>query len=358
MNLGDIETKLSNTEPITPAEGVWLYETQDLYTLGRLAQRIRQAHHGRYTYYVRNRHIDYSNLCVLSCKFCAFARKRDEPGLFEHSISDIVEKAKEGLKERITELHIVGGFHPSHPFEFYTGMLKSIKAIAPNLHLKCFTAAEIDYFSRKFKLSIEGVLSALIDAGLDSMPGGGAEILVPEVRKEICGPKGEPERWLSVHRIAHRMGLKSNATMLYGHVESPQDWFTHMQMIRELQDETGGFMSFIPLAFNPKDTVYEPLGYTSAYKDLKLLALSRLFLLNIRHIKAYWVMSGLEVAQLAQHFGADDLHGTVIEENITAMAGGRAPQGLSTEALHAAIRESGYIPVERDSLYQPITVFQ
>lgn len=355
MNQTEIIQKVADEQPLSLEEGLWLYESLDLFQLGQLAQERRLRYHGRKTYYVRNRHIDYSNLCVLSCKFCAFARKKGEAGVFEHTIADIVEKAKLGLKEGITELHIVGGFHPDHPFQFYIGMLEALKALSPTLHLKCFTAAEIEYFSKRFKQPIEKILERLMAAGLDSMPGGGAEILAPDVRKEICGPKGAPERWLNVHRIAHSLGLKSNATMLYGHIEKPRDWFTHMQMIRDLQDETNGFLSFIPLAFNPKDTVYEHVGYTSAYQDLKMIALARLFLPNIRHIKAYWVMSGVEIAQLAQDFGADDLHGTVIEENITAMAGGRSPQGLTATQLHAAIAESGYEPVQRDSLYREIS---
>lgn len=354
MNRSDLEKKLDNREFLTPDEGLWMYENLDLYALGELAARRRLEYHGRHTFYIRNRHIDYSNVCVLSCKFCAFARKKGEAGAFEYSVDEIVNKATEGLAHHITELHIVGGFHPTHPFEFYTDMLRAIKAVAPSIHLKCFTAAEIDYFSRRFKQPIETILSRLREAGLDSLPGGGAEILAPEVRQEICGPKGDAERWINVHRIAHTMGFKSNATMLYGHIESPRDWFEHMRQIRDLQAETGGFLSFIPLAFNPQDTIYEPLGYTSAYLDLKIIALARLFLPNILHIKGYWVMSGTEVAQLAQDFGADDLHGTVIEENITAMAGGRAPQGLSADALHALIEEAGYTPVERDSFYRPI----
>ncbi len=354
MQYREVEKKIARGDFLSEAEGLSLYEGLSLHELGALAHAERVRRHGQKTFYIRNRHIDYSNICVLSCKFCAFARKPGEAGAFEHSLESLLEKVKEGLAEGVREFHIVGGFHPSYPFSFYEDMLRAVKTLAPQVHLKCFTAAEIDYFSRRFKMPIETVLANLMEAGLDSMPGGGAEILAPEVRKEICGPKGAPERWLNVHRIAHRLGLKSNATMLYGHVETPKDWFVHMRMIRDLQEETGGFLSFIPLAFNPKGTVYEPLGYTSAYKDLKILAIARLFLPNISHIKAYWVMSGVETAQLAQNFGADDLHGTVFEEHITAMAGGRAPQGLSIPHLHALIREGGYEPVERDSLYRPV----
>ena len=262
------------------------------------------------------------------------------------------------MDEGIREVHIVGGFHPKHPFEFYTGMCAAIKTEFPQIHIKAFTAGEIRYFSRKFRLPEHEILTELMKAGLDSMPGGGAEILAPEIRKIICGPKGVAEEWLQTHEIAHSLGLRSNATMLYGHIETLADRVYHMNVVRELQDKTGGFLSFIPLAFNPKDTEFEPVGYTSGYDDLKTLAIARLFFDNIRHIKAYWIMSGMDICQMAQHFGADDLHGTVIEENITHMAGALSPQGYQVPQICNTIWSAGRVPVERDSLYHEVKTYE
>lgn len=353
-----IENKIASGARLSETDALALYASDDLVGMGELANRVRESIHGRNTYFIKNRHIDYSNVCALSCRFCAFARKKGEEGAFEFTADDIVSKVREGLKFGITEIHVVGGFHPTHPWEFYTGMLKAVKQAAPALHIKAFTAAEIRYFSRKFRKTQEEVLNELREAGLDSMPGGGAEIFDETVRKEICGPKGPAEEWIATHKLAHSMGFKSNATMLYGHIESLENRVDHMRRIRELQDETGGFLSFIPLAFNPKDTEYESRGYTSAIDDLKTLAIARLYMDNMRHIKAYWIMSGVETAQLAQHFGADDFHGTVMEENITHMAGGLAPEDLSENKIITLIRDADRIPVQRDSLYSPLHVYQ
>ncbi|MBX7148209.1 aminofutalosine synthase MqnE [bacterium] len=355
--LQSIEHKIDNAIRLTTDDALKLYETNDLVALGKLANKVREKKHGSKTYYIVNKHIDYSNVCVLSCKFCAFYRRKGEEGSFEYSIQDIVNKVKSGVPKGITEVHIVGGFHPTHPWEFYTGMVQAIKKEAPHVHVKAFTAAEIRYFSKRFKKTEEQVLKELMVAGLDSMPGGGAEIFDWEVRKEICGPKGPAEQWIDTHRLAHKMGLRSNATMLYGHIENLRHRVNHMETVRTLQDETGGFLSFIPLSFNPKDTEYESRGYTSGMDDLKTLAVARLFMDNIRHIKAYWIMSGLESAQLAQYFGADDLHGTVMEENITHMAGGIAPEDMPDYQLRNLIFESGRTPVERDSLYNELRTF-
>ncbi|MBI4412499.1 MAG: aminofutalosine synthase MqnE [Deltaproteobacteria bacterium] len=353
--LEEISEKVKKGLRLSDEEALVLFKCDDVIALGEMANAVREKIHAKKTYYIVNRHVDYSNVCVLSCKFCAFARRPGEAGAFEHSIEEIVEKVRGGLIRGITEVHIVGGFHPTHPWEFYTGLLKAIKKEAPDIHIKAYTAAEIRYFSKKFKMPEEEVLGRLMEAGLGSLPGGGAEILAPEVRKEICGPKGPAEFWLDTHRRAHKLGLKSNATMLYGHIESLADRVLHMRLIRELQDETGGFLSFIPLSFNPKDTCYEDRGYTTGIDDLKTLAIARLYMDNIRHIKAYWVMSGPEVAQLSQYFGADDMHGTVIEENITHMAGALAPEDLPADRLCSLIREAGRVPVQRDSLYREIS---
>jgi aminodeoxyfutalosine synthase len=355
--LNEIYQSLENGERLSPANALKLYQEGDLLKLAELANAKREALHGDKSFFIKNKHIDYSNVCALSCRFCAFARKAGEEDSFEYTVEQIVEKVRESIDEGIREVHIVGGFHPKHPFEFYTGMCEAIKKEFPQVHIKAFTASEITYFSKKFRKTEREVLEALTKAGLDSMPGGGAEILAPEVRKIICGPKGVAEAWLSTHTLAHEMGLRSNATMLYGHIESLEDRVYHMNLVRELQDKTGGFLSFIPLAFNPKDTEFEEKGYTSGYDDLKTLAISRLFFDNIKHIKAYWIMSGMEMSQLAQHFGADDMHGTVIEENITHMAGGQTPQGYEAPEICKLIWAAGRTPVERDSLYNEVQVF-
>lgn len=349
-----IEKKVLHGERIDEADLLFLLTSNDLSALGEIANAIRERRYGGKTFYILNRHIDYSNVCVLKCKFCAFARKGGEAGAFEMTIGEIVARAVAGLSRGITEVHIVGGFHPTHPWEFYTQLLTSLKKAAPQIHIKAFTAAEIRYFSKKFRMTEEEVLGRLMESGLDSLPGGGAEILAEEVRKEICGPKGVASYWLDTHRRAHRMGLRSTATMLYGHIESARDRVTHMKYIRDLQDETAGFMAFIPLAFNPVGTAYEGVGHTSAIDDLKTLAASRIYFDNIDHIKAYWVMSGVAVAQMAQYFGADDLHGTVIEENITHMAGATSPQELPEPVILNLIRTAHRRPVQRDSLYREI----
>ncbi len=352
--ISQIENKITSGTRISEEDALLLYQSSDLIGLGRLANIIREKKHGAKSYYIVNRHIDYSNICAIKCKFCAFAKKKGDVDAFEFTIEDIVDKVTDGLLRGITEIHVVGGFHPTHPWEFYLGMLQAVKKTAPQVHIKAFTASEIRYFSKKFRKTEEEVLLELMQAGLDSMPGGGAEIFAEEVRKEICGPKGTAEYWLTTHKLAHRLGLRSNATMLYGHIESIEDRIDHMSRIRKLQDETQGFLSFIPLAFNPKDTEYESRGFTSGEDDLKTLAIARIFMDNIRHIKAYWIMSGVETAQLAQYFGADDMHGTVMEENITHMAGAMAPEDLPENRLCNLILDAGRVPVQRDSLYNEI----
>jgi len=356
-SFSEIQNKVEEGQRISNEDALFLFHQADLMALGRLANSVREKKHGSKTYFIKNRHIDYSNVCAIKCKFCAFARKAGQDGAFEFSIEQIVAKMKESLHLGITELHIVGGFHPTHPWEFYTGMLQALKKEAPQVHLKCFTAAEIRYFSKKFRKTEQQVLEGLMEAGLDSMPGGGAEILADKVRKEICGPKGLGQYWLDTHELAHRVGLKSNATMLYGHIETIEDRVDHMSLVRDLQDKSGGFLSFIPLSFNPKDTEYEYRGYTSGQDDLKTLAISRLYFDNIEHIKAYWIMSGVEMAQVGLYFGADDVHGTVIEENITHMAGAVAPEDLPEKNILDLIMAAGRVPVQRDSLYHTLKTY-
>lgn len=358
MGIDEIYNSLSSGARLSPDDAVTLYRHGDITRLAELANARRESIHGDKSYFIRNKHIDYSNVCAISCRFCAFARKAGEEGGFELTIEQILQKVRESLNTGIREVHIVGGFHPKHPFEFYIGMLSALKKDFPQIHVKAFTAGEIRFFAKKFRKPERDVLTEFMQAGLDSMPGGGAEILAPETRKIICGPKGPAEDWIDTHELAHSLGLRSNATMLYGHVESLEDRIYHMNLVRELQDKTGGFLSFIPLAFNPKDTEFEHVGYTSGYDDLKTLAISRLFFDNVRHIKAYWVMSGMEMSQLAQHFGADDMHGTVIEENITHMAGGLSPQGYEAPEICNLIWAAGRTPVERDSLYNEVKTYR
>jgi len=343
----NIYNKIKQNKRLTIEEGISLYKNADLITLGQLANAKREALHGNNTYYVRNLHIDYSNICALSCKFCAYSRKSKEEGGFELSIEDVLNKIRKHANHDIQVVHIVGGHHPKLPYDYYLNMLKSIKEEFPKIHIRAFTACEINYLSKKFGFTEEKVLKDFMACGLGSLPGGGAEILVDNVRQEICGPKGSSETWLSTHRLAHSLGLKTNVTMLYGLVECLEDSIFHMSKIRDLQDETKGFTSFIPLAFNPKNTFFENLDYTTGHDNLRTIAISRLFLDNIPHIKAYWVMSGMAMAQIAQHFGADDLHGTVIEEHITQMAGGLSPQEFSVLELTRHIEGAGREAVER-----------
>lgn len=346
-----IEIKVEKGERITSEDGLQLFGSDDVVTIGRIANRVRQRKNGNRATYILNHHIDYSNVCVLSCKFCAFAKKEGEEGAFFHDIDYYLEKLAAGLKEGITEVHIVGGLHPKLPFSYYTTLIRKIRRLDPILHVKAFTAVEIDFFARIFKKSVPQVLEELIEAGLGSMPGGGAEVFDEGVFQELCPGKMNAHQWGEVHRTAHRLGLKTNATMLYGHIEKPHHRIDHLERLRRLQDETGGFLSFIPLAFNPEHTELEHLGWTSGLDDLKTLAISRIYLDNFDHIKSYWITSSIGIAQLGLSFGADDIHGTVREENITHMAGAKVPQVLTVNDLKRLIVESGHEPHQRDSVY-------
>ena len=349
----DLYEKAASGARFIDAEALHLFETKDLHTLAVMADLVRERMHGNRVVYNRNRHIDYSNLCDTSCAFCAYSRSPGQEGSWDLTHEQIIQKALEASGEGASEIHIVGGLHPTHPFEWYEEMLRALKKAVPGLHLKCFTAVEIHYFSEKFSLTREEVLRRLIVAGLDSMPGGGAEIFHPEVREKICPGKADAAQWLAVHRTAHRLGLKTNATMLYGHVETYAHRVDHLRRLRELQDETGGFQAFVPLVFHPDNTSMDGNVRPSGLEDLKTFAVSRLYLDNIPHLKAYWVTLGLKMAQIALSFGVDDLDGTVMEETIHHMAGSDTPQAVSTEDLCRLIREAGRIPVERDSLYRP-----
>jgi len=339
-------------------DGVALYGSPDLLAIGYLANQVRERLHGRRTYFNVNRHINHTNVCVASCKLCAFGRKPDAPGAYTMALEEAFAQAGRGWTEAITEFHIVGGLHGDLPFDYYVDLLRGLKERFPSVHLKAFTAVEIGYFSHITRKSIREILETLKDAGLGSLPGGGAEIFAPAVRRVICDHKIGAHTWLKVHRIAHELGLHSNATMLYGHIESAEDRVDHLLQLRNLQEQTHGFQTFVPLAFHPANTELGklvPWSETSGFMDLKNVAIARLLLDNFPHIKAYWIMMTPRVAQVALRFGADDLDGTVVEEKIYHDAGASTPQAMTREEITRLIREAGCEPIERDTLYRPVT---
>ncbi len=363
--LKDIGDKVLSGQRLTREDAITLFHSDDLFTLGRLASRAAEKRNGRNAYFIVNRHINPTNICVNRCRFCAFSRSKGESGAFEFTIEEIVDKLGGGQRARgkggaegnsllpFREVHIVGGLHPEWPFEHYLAMLSAIREAHPSLTIKAFTAVEVDHFSKISGLSIRAVLEKLKESGLGAMPGGGAEILAERVRKMLCPEKISGEKWLEVHREAHRCGIQTNATMLYGHIENDEDRVDHLFRLRDLQDVTGGFQAFIPLAYHPRNT---DIGgsYTSGIDDLKTIAVSRLVLDNIPHIKAYWIMLGEKVAQLALLFGADDLDGTIVEEKITHSAGAMSSEGMTRAELETLIRKAGRVPVERDSFYHAV----
>lgn len=345
-----------------------LYETDAIHRLGRLADAARRRRHGDRAYYNVNRHINPTNVCIFHCSFCAFARSFEgEDGAWSYSLDEILAKAEAAQREaggRITEFHIVGGLHPDWPYERYLEILRVLRDAHPNVHLKAYTAVEVDHLATLSAKSYEAVLSDLLEAGLGSLPGGGAEIFAEEIRSRICADKVTAEKWLEIHRTAHRLGIHTNATMLYGHIERTEHKVDHLMRLRAAQDEAlsegkGRFQTFIPLAFHPKGTeLAETAGTDRArfgptgLEDLREIAVARLVLDNFDHVKTYWVQVGVGLAQTALLYGADDIDGTVIEETIYHMAGSEAPQGLTQEALLHLIRRAGLSPVERDSLYR------
>lgn len=354
----NISEKVRNNQRLSSDEALTLFVSNDLLAIGELAALANERKNGSQVFFNVNRHINPTNICVNRCAFCAFSRTTGEEGAYTLALDEICRRAVEAEGEGATEVHMVGGLHPGLPFEFYEEVLRAIRRVAPLLHIKAFTAVEIEYFSRISGLSIEQVLRRLISAGLGSMPGGGAEILVEEVRTKICPEKISGSRWLEIIRLAHLAGLKTNATMLYGHVESFADRVRHMQMLRDLQDETGGFQAFIPLAFQPENSELKlDIKATSGLDDLKTLAIARIFLDNFDHVKAYWVMLGEKIAQVSLAFGVNDLDGTVVEEKIGHDAGAASPQALTKEGIITLIRKAGKIPVERDTLYRPLRVY-
>lgn len=343
---------------LSEADALTLYASNDLLAIGELAAWANRRKNGDTVYFNVNRHINPTNICVNRCAFCAFSRTADAADAYTLAQEQMVARAVEAAREGATEIHLVGGLHPDLPFAFYLELLLQLRKAAPSLHIKAFTAVEIDYFSRISGQSSEEVLEQLMAAGLGSMPGGGAEILVEEVRDRICPEKISGARWLEIHQQAHRLGLKTNATMLYGHVETAADRVRHMALLRDLQDRTNGFQVFIPLAWQPENSPLKlDTAGTSGLDDLKTLAVARLFLDNFQHLKAYWVMLGEKIAQVSLAFGVDDLDGTVIEERIGHDGGAASPQSLTLERLVRLIRSAGKVPVERDTLYRPLRSF-
>ncbi len=348
--------KLEAGEPLSFEDGVALFKTGDLLGLGMLAEAFAEGLHGDRAFFVVNRHINPTNYCRNRCAFCAFSKRPREEGGYELTLEEILSAAEEAVGQGARELHIVSGLHPTWPFERYVEIIKSLKDRFPHVHLKAYTAVEVEHFSRISGRSVEEVLKTLKDAGLDSMPGGGAEILNDRVRARLCPEKTSWQMWLEIHKTAHRLGIKTNCTMLYGHIETIEERVDHLIKLRELQDETGGFQAFIPLSFHPENTKVRVEPATGV-EDLRVIAVSRLLLHNIPHVKAYWVMLGEGIAQIALKFGATDLEGTVYEEKITHAAGATSPQGLSKERLLKLIRDAGKRPVERDALYNVVRVY-
>jgi aminodeoxyfutalosine synthase len=352
--LRDLYEKVAAGARISEAEAQRLFETKDLNALGAIADLARERKVGNRASYILNRYINYSNYCILSCRFCAFARKKRDADGFQFTVEEIVQKAREALSLGITELHIVGGLHPSLPFSYYVDMLKGLKALDARLQLKCFTAIEVLHLAWLAKKSTEETLRELKAAGLDSLTGGGAEIFQPEVRSAIARGKESAEEYLEVHRTWHRMGGRSTCTMLYGHVESTADRVDHLRQLRALQDETRGFVGFVPLPYHAENNQIPVEHGPTGFDSLRTLAVSRIYLDNFAHITAYWVAMGLKLAQVGLSYGADDLHGTIVEEHIFHMAGAKSPQ-LQTEAeMVKAIREAGRVPVQRNTFYEPL----
>jgi aminodeoxyfutalosine synthase len=354
--LADISDKLEAGERLSLEDGVRLFDAPDLLTVGWLANRERERRHGARTYYNYNIRLEATNVCVASCLFCSFARlKPGDPGAYTMSLEEAWDKLRKRSDQPLTEVHVVNGLHPDLPFTYYTDLLAGFKRIRPDIHLKCFTAVEIAFFADLYGISDERVLRELMAAGLDSLPGGGAEIFADRVRRKIAHDKCGTERYLDIHRAAHRLGMRSNVTMLYGHIETSAERVDHMLRARALQDDTGGFQAFIPLAFHPDHNQMRKLPAPTATDTLRVHAVARLMLDNIAHVKAFWIATGVEVAQAALWFGADDLDGTVQEEKIYHMAGSRTPEAMTPKQIERLITSAGRTPLERDTLYNVVT---
>ncbi len=356
--LDAIEEKVAAGERLDSRDGLALLESRDLLRIGDLADRARRRLAGDEVFFVNNRHINHTNVCGNSCKFCAFSATEGAEGAYTMTLEQILDRARRSLDDGITELHIVGGEHPSLPYEYYLEMISALHELDPTVHIQAFTASEIAFFAGRAGKTVEQVLLELKAAGLGSMPGGGAEIFAQRVRSQVCSRKISGQGWLDVMRTAHGVGIKSNATMLYGHVETYAERIDHLVRLRRLQDETGGFGSFIPLSFHPANTELADLRGPTGFDDLKMLAASRLMLDNFRHIKAFWIMIGVKLAQVSLHFGVNDIDGTVVEEKITHAAGADTEQAITRDELIHLIRDAGRIPVERDTLYNVVRRFE
>jgi aminodeoxyfutalosine synthase len=354
QRLKPIAEKVLAGERLSMQDGIELYRSPDLLAVGWLANYVREKRHGNITYYNVNRHINPTNVCVAHCRLCAFGRDPNAPGAYTFALEEIYQRAERGVREGATEFHIVGGLHPDLTFDHYLEMVRGLKQRCPAVHIKAFTMVEVHYFARIAKLSIEEVLRKMKEAGVDSCPGGGAEIFHPRVRKIICDHKTSGQMWLSTAKKAHEAGLRSNATMLYGHVETEEERVDHLVKLRELQDDTHGFVAFIPLAFHPDNTALSHLPKATGYADLRNIAVARLLLDNFDHIKAYWIMLSPSIAQIALRFGANDLDGTVVEEKIYHDAGAKTSEFTPRAELERLIRAAGRVPVERDTLYRPV----
>lgn len=350
--LQTIKEKVLQGRRLDQDDGVLLYQSKDLLGKGKLADFVRKKRHGRKAFFIYNQHVNYTNVCTNQCLFCAFSKDSGDENSFTLSMDQIRDKLHERINEPIRELHVVGGINPALPFSYYMDLLRTIKTVRPNATIKAFTAVEIDHFARISGLTVEGVFKELMAAGLAMMPGGGAEVMSQRVRQTLFPQKIGKERWMEVIEKAHACGLSTNATMLYGHVETLEERVAHLISLRELQDRSHGFSAFIPLAFHSQNTTLSHLPRTTAFDDLSNIVAARLMLDNFDHIKAYWVMIGERLAQIALSFGADDLDGTIIEEKITHMAGATSAKGMSREQMRSLISDAGFDPMERDSFYQ------
>lgn len=352
--LQTISDKVEAGERLTFEDGVYLDESADLHTLGFLANKVRERKNGNLAFYNTNIHLNPTNVCVYRCRFCAFRADLKDEKAYTFDEKMVQERALEGRAAGATEIHVVGGLHHQKKFDWYLDVVRTIHETTPEIHIKAWTPVEISWFSRITKKPIQWVMEQLIEAGLGSMPGGGAEIFDPEVRTQLCEHKADGSVWFDVHRTAHELGLRSNATMLYGHIEKAKHRVDHMLQLRQLQDETGGFQTFIPLAFHPENTELENLAKPNGLFDLRMIALGRLMMDNFDHVKAYWIMLGEQTAQMALGYGADDIDGTVVHELIYHDAGAETPEGKTVEQLHQLIREAGREPVERDTIYRRV----
>ena len=350
----DVYKKIEAGKRLSRQEGILLYETPDLNGVGMLADRVRRRRHGNKAFYVYNQHLNYTNICKNRCLFCAYAVDEGDKGAYLWDMDEIEKRLMDRIEEPVNELHIVGGLHPSLTFDYFTDLLHTVRRVRPRAAIKAFTSVEIDYLSNLSGLSVEETIGILKNAGLDMMPGGGAEVMSDRVRKKLFPRKVDSRRWLEIMAAVHGAGIPTNATMLYGHIETLEERVDHLLALRDLQDRTGGFSAYIPLAFHSQNTALSHIPSTTAVDDLKNVAVARLLLDNFDHIKAYWVMIGEKLTQVALSYGADDLDGTIIEERITHEAGATSAKGLTRNEMETMIRNSGFVPVERDTFYNEL----